>query len=78
MKEGEYSDVIDTSYGACVVYKLKKDSTFLDNKDNFELISELYVDNSFYGVIEDCKERLLKSAKFTEFFEGLNFAEIDY
>lgn len=78
LETGGISEVIENYYGAYVVYKMEKDVAYLENDENYERIAELYVNNSLYKKLEECKQALMKNVKFTEFFESLNFAEIEY
>lgn len=78
LNAGEVSDVIENYYGAYVVYKMEKDESYLESDDNYERIAELYVNNSLYKKLEECKNALLKNVKYTDFFDSLNFAEIEY
>ncbi len=78
LNAGEISDVIENYYGVYVVYKMEKYASYLEDDDNYERIAELYVSNSLYKKLEECKNALLENVKYTEFFESLNFAEIEY
>ncbi len=78
LKEGEFSEVIENDNGFYIVYVMKKDSTYLSIKANYEQIEELYLNNQFYRALEEYKARLLDGVKYTEFFNTLNFEEIEY
>jgi len=57
---------------------MEKDSDYLKDDSNYERIAELYVSNEFYKSLEECKNALLKNVSYTDFFNSLNFAEIEY
>lgn len=78
LKAGEYSDVIENDRGFYIIYVMKKDSTYLNIKANYEEIEGLYLNNQFYRALDEYKTRLLQSASYTEFFNTLNFAEIEF
>ncbi|MBE6695368.1 MAG: hypothetical protein E7587_02840 [Ruminococcaceae bacterium] len=78
LKAGEHSDIIENYYGVYIVYAMEKDSDYLKDDSNYERIAELYVSNEFYKSLEECKNALLKNVSYTDFFNSLNFAEIEY
>ena len=77
-KAGEYSDLIENDNGFYIIYKMEKDSTYLDVKANYEEIEELYLNNQLYRALEEYKSRLSESVSYSSFFNSLNFAEISY
>lgn len=78
MEVGEHSEIIENYYGVYIVYAMEKDAKYLDDDSNYERISELYVNNEFYKNLAECKNRLSELVKYTDFFNSLNFAEIEY
>ena len=78
LKAGEHSGVIENYYGVYIVYAMEKDAKYLENDSNYERIAELYVSNEFYKSLEKCKNKLAENVQFTDFFNSLNFAEIEY
>ena len=78
LNAGEHSDIIENYYGVYIVYAMEKDTSYLEDDSNYERISKLYVSNELYESLEECKNRLLETVKYTDFFNSLNFAEIEY
>ena len=78
LKAGEFSEVIENFYGLYIVYVMEKDPTYIESDAGYEEICELYLNNQFYRALKEHKERLLSDVKYTEFFNSLNFAEIEY
>lgn len=78
LEAGEHSGIIENYYGVYIVYAMEKDASYLENDSNYERIAKLYVSNEFYKTLEECKNRLAENVEYTDFFNSLNFAEIEY
>lgn len=78
LKAGEFSQVIENYYGLYIIYVMNKNASYLETESNYEEIEELYLNNKFYYALSEYKASLLKGVKYTDFFNSLNFAEIEY